>query len=150
MKRFLAACTLSCFLGALGGCGTEPGEARGRVTHQGQPVTGGTVVMAGEDGIPRSGPIDAEGNYLVHGVPRGTVQVAVTNPAPGLPATAGRIGKTLVGGAVGAASRRAPGAGPGAASRNGLPIPSQYTSLATSGLTTTIEPGENVFDIELN
>jgi hypothetical protein len=55
---------------------------RGVVTFEGKPLAGGTVVLQGEDGVSLQGMIKPDGSYVVNGVPRGKVLIAVKNFDP--------------------------------------------------------------------
>ena len=54
----------------------------GRVTSQGKPVVFGTVTVITSDHRTHSVPIKPDGTYVLKGVPRGPVKVAVSSPNP--------------------------------------------------------------------
>lgn len=54
----------------------------GRVTSQGKPVVFGTVTVITSDHRTHSVPIRPDGTYVLKGVPRGPVKVAVSSPNP--------------------------------------------------------------------
>jgi hypothetical protein len=54
----------------------------GRVMSQGKPVVFGTVTVLTSDHRTYSVPINADGTYVLKGLPSGAVQVAVTSPNP--------------------------------------------------------------------
>jgi hypothetical protein len=68
-----------------GGCGKGVGDVTGKVIYKGTPVAMGSVVLAGSDGIPHTGPIEEDGTYAVSDVPAETVKVGVLSPDPGPP-----------------------------------------------------------------
>lgn len=54
----------------------------GRIVSQGKSVVFGTVTVLTSDHQAYSVPINADGTYVLKGVPRGAVQIAVTSPNP--------------------------------------------------------------------
>jgi hypothetical protein len=54
----------------------------GRVTSQGKPVVFGTVTVITSDQRTHSVPIKPDGTYMLKGVPRGPVKVAISSPNP--------------------------------------------------------------------
>jgi hypothetical protein len=95
-------------------------ETAGRVTLDGRPFTAGTVVFVGPTGSTVA-EIQSDGSYRATNVPLGQVRVLL---APSGPAGAARDGRSP-----------AP--------------PSRYRSADTSGLTLTVSPGDNPYDIVL-
>lgn len=125
--RILAASVL---LGALTltGCGGRMGQVTGKVTIDNQPVVNATVSF--EDAVTHvraSGVTDAEGIYSLStnvkddGAPVGDYKVAVIQ------------------------------AGPADSSQGDPPrqFPKSFENPETSGLTFSVKPGKNRFDIEL-
>lgn len=120
----------------LAGCDRSErmGRLRGHVTLDGQPVSQGVLVFSNRTkGVHVLATLDADGNYELQmaqgfGLPLGTYQVAVNPPAP-TPAM--------------------PGAPPPPPFDATIVIPAPYLQPDTSGLTTTVEPGENTFDIAM-
>jgi hypothetical protein len=132
---------LAVLLAALG-CGGGPADVSGKVSYQGKTLVFGTVVMQGPDGLAIPGTINPDGTYRVVGVAPGKVLIGVVSRDPGPPSAAkGRVsGKT---------SREGEEAGPGAERSKWFPIPPKYEDHTKSGLTTTLKPGPNQYDIDL-
>jgi hypothetical protein len=150
---FLAVATLGVV-----GCGMGTGDVRGRVTYRGRPVICGGVIMVGPDGRTVTGQVNAEGHYRLKSVPAGTVRVAVVSPNPtGMFAFAGaeqaksKIMKDKL--SANLTKSKSDNATEQAVSkvdrRKWFPLPKQYESTETSGITTIIQRGDNTFDIEL-
>jgi hypothetical protein len=77
-RRGLPLGFASLFLAAVGCGGT--GEVSGKVTYEGQVVTGGNVVFVPESGPSASATIDPEdGSYKIQKIPAGKVMVAVVS-----------------------------------------------------------------------
>ena len=124
----------------LAGCGGPANRgpvwtATGTVTHQGDPVTEGTVVFLHADGgYAASAALDSEGKYTMQsgdrGKPAGAYRVSVV-PAE-VPFEPTDID-----------DQPPPPANP----EN---IPQQYRDPNTSGLTADVKPGENTFDFALD
>jgi hypothetical protein len=127
-------------LALLCGCGPAPEKpypVRGKVTFQGKPVASGMVrfsnTQAGIDVV-----IDVhDGVYAVAvtqtpGLPEGTYQVAILPPRWARPLTP--PGQAI-----------AKPAQPPVY----LDIPTKYHQPSTSGLTLTVKPGDNTFDVDM-
>jgi len=121
----------------LGGCGAPQAQITGTVTFEDRPVTSGTVMAVGKDGVPHYGQIAENGRFLVASVPPGAVQWAVTSPDPSaeivpLPAP----GQPLP---------------PDRASTDAkwFPIPDRYAITSRADLQSNAQPGPNQFDIRL-
>jgi hypothetical protein len=124
----------------LAGCGKGNGQVSGWVTWNGQPVSSGSVLMIGRDGIPAYGTIQPDGSYTIKRLRTGVVKVAVTSPAPLAPVPAkGAVGTKFH--FAGNASA-APAAG-------WFPIPEKYGDPETADLTFEVKKGLNSFDIDL-
>ena len=105
----------------------------GKVTFQGKPVTAGMIrfsnTQAPVDMLARLGP---DGYYEVirghgPGLPEGTYQVAIVPPRPDRP--------------LGPMAPSKPVEFPN--------IPEKYRQPSTSGLTLTVKPGRNNFDVDM-
>ena len=124
----------------LAGCGsTEDGlhPVTGKVTFQGKPVAGGQIrfrdAQAGIDMVANL----SEAAYAATtggraGLPEGTYGVAILPPRWDMPMVP--PGEQI----------RQPAQPPPC-----LDIPARYRQLATSGLELTVQPGENVFDVDM-
>jgi len=124
------------------GCAGK-GDLVGTVTYKGQKLRFGSVQVRGSDGVVRTGQIDAEGGYVVPGVPAGPATVAVTCQDPRqaeYTRSASRSGRAAQGSRV----TQAPGQ-----RGNFSLIPEKYSDLDKSGLQATVR-GTTAFDIELN
>jgi hypothetical protein len=123
---------------ALIGCASKnEGVVSGTVTYQGKALTMGTVsFLDSSNQWLASSRINKKGQYEIQSkVPAGPVKITVTTPG----------------------SSKAGGRGPNPGAKNKLgepfpqviPIPAKYSSADSSGLTYTVKPGENNFDIDL-
>jgi hypothetical protein len=128
------------------GCGksihsTDHAEVTGKVTYNGQPVTGGSIsfVSQEEGAFANNGRIDESGNYKINS-PVGPVKITIDN----------RVLRT------GIREQAMKGAGP----RPGQPdpdpikgvyveIPQKYYQVDTTDMTYTVKAGAQTFDIEL-
>ena len=132
--------TKSCFatlaLGLLVGCGGGSASVGGKVTHDGAPVTGGTlqfrpIAAAGakDPGMPSSGEIKSDGTYSLgrekenDGAIVGRHQVIYTAPAGQLDAANAKPGD--------------------------LPTPSPFEGLVPKQSEVEVKAGKNSVDIEL-
>lgn len=142
-----AGALIVCLLAATGCSSPAPAEVTGVVRCDGKLVRVGSVLVFDEAGAPHAGDIRQDGTYKVWGIPAGPIQVAVQSLEP----------------------RRAPPARPGrknqdnpdpnlvpppppeapAEPRDWFRLPSRFSIPATSGLSTTLNPGPNTFDIDL-
>ena len=65
------------------GCGDYPrSRVHGKITFNGQPLTGGTVAFLGRDNMTYLADLGPDGTYAVDRVPRGEVRVTVQKPPP--------------------------------------------------------------------
>jgi hypothetical protein len=119
------------------GCGGR-GDVSGKVTYKGKPVPFGTVLFEGSDGNLSQGNIRADGSYSVSPpVATGEAKVAVNSPNP-------KSSDLIPINRDGAPPLKPPPDIPG-----WFPIPKEYGTPSTSGLTYTIKRGPNTIDIEL-
>jgi hypothetical protein len=127
------------------GCGPAKTEVSGTVRYQGKPLTSGDVLVVDADGMPHTSPISAEGAYTARDVPVGPVRFAVL-----LVGNERRNTSKL--------PKREPGKrrakidvskldDKGTAAKPQLPP--RYAAVGTSGLSTTLQPGPNTFDLDL-
>ena len=128
VQRVSVICLLACSFWLVG-CSREAptGAVTGTVTYDGAPVTKGVVVLTNPDsGIGASGALDASGRYQISSVRTGEYQVAIQPPPAPSPEemAAGEKMETL-------------------------DIPDKFQSAQTSGLTATINEGENTADFQL-
>ena len=116
------------------GAGEAKGRIAGKVTFQGQPVSEGIVVFRGaEKSVHITAELRSDGSYTVAtakgvGLPPGTYQVCVCPPAIHVPTTVGGAAPKI---------KQYPN------------IPAKYRDIKTSGLTLTVELGDNPFDIAM-
>lgn len=82
MRLILLAATAAAVL--LAGCGRDVprGRVHGKVTLNGKPLTGATVVFVAHDGKTHVLNLGPDGSYAVEGVALGPVKVAVQADAP--------------------------------------------------------------------
>ena len=123
-------------LAVIGCANKNEGAVSGTVMYQGKPLPMGTVsFLDSSNQWLASAPIN-KGKYEIRGkVPVGPIKITVTTPG----------------------SSKAGGRPPNVRAKNKLgepfpqviPIPAKYSSADSSGLTYTVKPGENKFDIDL-
>lgn len=124
---------------ALHGCGSgEPkGRVFGKVSFGGQAVSEGLVIFSnGEKGIHMTGTLKSDGSYEIlttkgAGLPVGTYRVCVCPPPEEIPPIS----------LDGPAKIMPP--------KSYANIPKKYRDAGTSGLSLTIQQGENPFDIAM-
>jgi hypothetical protein len=153
-RRLLRAGWLTLLPLVLAGCGSkERATVEGKVTVDGAPANVGIVTFTSVDGKSRISAMKAgiqpDGTYRIEDAPLGEVKVSVAplslSQGRGAARRKERI-KELV-------ERRKGGKempGEPAPADSAVPIPKKYASADTSGLTTTLKPGKNVYDIELS
>ncbi|MBN2295064.1 MAG: carboxypeptidase regulatory-like domain-containing protein [Pirellulales bacterium] len=121
--RSLIACLLVCLIWGTG-CGlAEPprGAVSGAVIYNGQPLTSGVVTLVNETtGVGASVELDSSGGYYIQSIRTGQYKVAIYNTPP------------------------PPGGKPVM-----LDIPGKYQDIQTSGLSVTVEEGDNTADFKL-
>lgn len=125
------------FLFTVAGCAPATGKVKGRVKLVNKYLTAGTVGFVAKGGRVAVGQIDADGNYEIPDAPAGEVKISVqvpsalpgatVKPPPGIPDTRPK----------------------GGAAKPIVPIPAKYGNPETSGLTYTVQPGEQTHDITL-
>jgi hypothetical protein len=135
-----------------GGCSGSEGKVSGRVSYNGQPVTGGWVIFRPADGSKNTvnAEIDENGDYSTS-VPVGEVRIAVDNEdlqpsvgggkgvvPPGVRLPAPTQGDT-------ATPNEPPSTPPG----RYVPIPPKYYNVETSGLADTIQSGSQTKNLDL-
>lgn len=130
------ATILGCVALAAVGCGRGEvlGKVSGQVKFRGRPVTEGVIVFSNaEKGVHITADLNREGRYIVemakgYGLPLGDYQVTINPPLPDTPPV-GPIPKVKV--------------------KEYPDIPVKYRRAETSGLTLTVQAGENPFDVDL-
>jgi hypothetical protein len=117
--------------------------------------------MVGTDKMPLTGALDDTATYAIEDVPAGEVQVAVVSPDPAAVAkrahTMAMIAKLQARGKAGSKNKlmdipphSAEAAADAArAKQKWIRLPPDVEFPDRSGITTTIKPGENSFNIEL-
>jgi hypothetical protein len=125
----------------LAGCGASTGSVTGKVTLNGETVTGGTVTFIGSDQKVVTAPISVEGEYTIPKIPPGTAKIGVT-PLPTLPKGKGMdmMDPSKMGGGA---------EKPSTATPKPMPIPKRYENPEKSGLTYTVTKGSQEHDIKL-
>jgi hypothetical protein len=148
-SKFGTVVAAACLVVA-GGCGAgysgPTGTVRGTVTINGEPVPAGTgVAFISDDGFTASGQVDAGGSYELSSltgkqIPAVTYKVMISGAAPGVTTDDADYDAMMEASAAGTLP-----AAPVAESV----IPSKYGSTGTSGLSYTVNTGENTISIEL-
>src|SRR5262249_22519239 len=121
------------------------GTVTGKVTFRGKPVYTGSVIIVGKDGVAAAGPIETDGSYVGRRAPVGEVAVGVVSKDPVFlhRVSTLRSSRTPV-----PASALAPP--PNLERKKWFPIPKEYEEPVHSGLTFSVQKGENnKYDIEL-
>lgn len=136
--RFHWAVALACTAVAAAGCGGEPplGSATGRVTFRGAPVSEGAIVFTDSaQGAAYVADLEADGKFAFQvargaGLPPGTYEVTIRPPRPNKPA----LGYVA----------------PNYKKADYPNIPKKYHEAKTSGLSVTVQSGEQApFDFDM-
>lgn len=132
---FVSASTLL-FYGCGDSGGPKVGTMVGKISYKGVPLTSGIVQVYGSDGRGGSGPIAADGTYIVADAPLGDIAIAVKVLSSSMPGMR--------------KAQRPPGtpAMPGE-SDTSVSIPSIYGDKLKSGLKFNIKSGSQTNNIEL-
>jgi len=139
--RNMAWLTVAVFISSLVGCGGDSGppaptgpkgSVKAKVTHDGKPVTKGTLMLDSGKGFVASGKAGADGAFELKGpqgdqIPVGVYQVAITPEST--PPVAGAA------------------AMPGPPTLEG--VPDKFYSTATSGVEVEVKAGQQDLAIEL-
>jgi hypothetical protein len=155
---------IRCLLGGLalvllligGGCSGQPERAnvKGKVTIGDKPLTAGSVMFYGKDGLSGSAAISKDGNYDLGDAPLGEVKVTVSvpKPPPGGMEAMHRM-KNNPG------AKNTESVDPNDPSKrigimgdiptDYVAIPEKYSKPETSGLTYTVQRGDQTHDIKL-
>jgi hypothetical protein len=139
------------------GCGKPTGDISGKVTYQGKPVSGGSIIFFDAENLQvGSGALGLDGEYSVFKVPAGPMKIAVSAPTalPRRRQKDSRSSSLATEKAPEGANPKAPkwnggGAAPGARSRVDVVIPAKYTRPDQSGVTYTVQPGQQEHNIDL-
>ena len=167
LARRLGFLPLLAAIAFLAGCGGGKGKqdiVSGKVTMNGQAVSG-IVVFVCSDGKEISSPTAPDGGYQIVAPAKGEAKIAVKGmgampaggaaggPAPGMPGMPGGGaggGKAPPEGAPGGPNApKADMPGMGGSGAGGVAPPAKYASPTTSGLTVTVTGGEQKHDIDL-
>jgi hypothetical protein len=159
-------------VGLLEGCGRqgqapEPvGELHGKVTIKGQPVTGGKLIFLAKDGKESVLQILPDGTYKGN-LPLGEMQVGIdteivkqglemqqgkfgTPPAGFMKPSEEFIAKAKEKGGVGVTPTKEDFAGSPQSGMKYVPVPEKYRNPKGSGLTVTVQAGEQKKDFPLD
>jgi hypothetical protein len=156
-RRLWAAGLLACFTVLLPtGCGPDykaRGVVRGKVTRAKKPLTTGTVMFYGNNGITASASIDLDGNYEMNDAPLGECKVTVTVPTlPMDPTVRARLkgkGPAMPAGPTNPEESAAPAPPLAKIPKEVVPIDTKYSNSETSGLTFKVQKGEQTYNIDL-
>ena len=130
--RWLGWLLLPILLAGVCGC-SNTAEVTGKVTYKGRAVRYGSVIFLSADKTARSGVIEPDGSFTVEGVPRGAAKIAVISRNPAMGRSVVRNGKRTRPDKI----------------EQWFPLPPQYESPTTAGLSCTIDAGRFRYDIEL-
>jgi hypothetical protein len=137
--RWIASAIVLAALATAGGCGGPTTTVTGKVTYRGRPVTYGSVTFLSANKMARFGVIQPDGSYTVENVPPGTVRIGVISRDPAKSRAARRKRQSSP-----------PGNPPAASAATGwFPLPPQFETAETSGLSFTVTSGRVHYDIEL-
>jgi hypothetical protein len=140
---------------ALAGCGPDTkarGVVKGRVTSNKKPLTTGTVMFYGNNGVTAAAPINTKGEYEMNDAPLGECRIVVI--VQGLPMDPD-VRARLKGGGPKVPEVKNPEESTPALPSNPqvpkevVPVDARYSKPETSGLTFTVEKGEQTHNIDL-
>jgi hypothetical protein len=150
-RRLVVGVGLLLLLGLVAGCEPRTAKVSGRVLYKDQPVPGGWVMFgSSEPGTSASqATIDDQGHYEIT-ARVGEVQILVDNQelAPMEKSAAPKLPEGLNPPPGGKGDAVRPAGGPKTNARY-VEIPPRYYKFETSGLTYTVKPGPQTYDIEL-
>ncbi len=126
---------------AIGCGGPSHGTVRGTVAVDGSPLSLGTIAFHADDGRAASAPIN-DGKYIVDKAPLGPAKITIHAHPPSPP-----MRKPMEAPAEGEAPLSASQLA--AARAEFRPLPEKYHDKSTSGLSYTVQPGEQTHDMEL-
>ena len=147
----LLAC---CFLVLAAGCGPDykaRGVVKGKVTTGKKPLTVGTVMFYGKNGMTGSASIQPDGTYIMPDAPLGECKVTVTVPQMD-PSSRARLkgkGPAMPSGPMNPEEGGVPAPPLAVIPKEVVPIDAKYSNPETSGLSFTVEKGEQTYNIEL-
>jgi hypothetical protein len=156
-RRVWAGGLLACCAFLLSsGCGPDykaRGVVKGKVTTGKRPLTTGTVMFYGKNGMTASAVIDTEGNYEMSDAPLGECVVTVTvNKLPDY-VTHQRPGQPAVPEMKKPPESKddvpIPAVPASKMPKFAVPIDAKYSSPETSGLKFTVQKGEQTYNIDL-
>lgn len=138
------------------GCGPNykaRATVKGKVTFGKMTLTTGSIMFHGKDNITGSASIDKNGNYVMNDAPLGEIQITVSVPKPppggiGM-MKAGPVRSTKEVGSVNPENAEQRISIMGDMPSQIVPIPEKYASVETSGLSYTVQKGEQTHDINL-
>jgi hypothetical protein len=153
----LACVTVFCAVG----CGRKAATVSGKVTFNGEPLKGGNVTFARNDGKPSiSGRIEEDGSYKLENVPVGTTKICVETKSLN-PAAATGPKQIGAGGGGGPMVNKPPpdanvpaGYDPeknasGGKAKFYVAIPEKYGDPSTTDLSYDVKPGNQEYTIPL-
>jgi hypothetical protein len=156
-RRLWAASLLACCVVLLPtGCGPDfkaRGVVRGKVTAGQKSLTTGTVMFYGKNGITASAAIDPDGNYEMNDAPVGECKVTVTVTAlPNDPMVRARLKSGSMQFPEGPKDPTKSSPDLPSAPRvpkEVVPIDIKYSNPETSGLSFTVQKGDQTYNIGL-
>jgi hypothetical protein len=149
----LLAC---CAVVLASGCGPDykaRAVVKGKVTKGGKSLTTGTVVFHGKSGITATAIIDGDGNYQMPDAPIGECKVTVTvQGLPMDPSVHARLkgkGPKMPEGPKNPEENSSPAPPLAKIPKEVILIDPKYSNTDTSGLSFTVQKGEQTYNIEL-
>jgi hypothetical protein len=128
------------------GCGPRVGSVTGTVSYKGTPLKGGNLAFVTANNQSFGSPIGEDGHYAVNKVPAGPVKITVETASLKQEAMSARKYAPPPGAAVPEGYKMSD---PTAARRDYVPIPGKYATVDQSGLSYTVTPGTQTFDVKL-
>jgi len=116
------------------GCNSSTGIITGLVTLNGNPVRDITISFICQDGTVHTAMVDSDGKYTIDQVPVGPVRVTIQSPP-------------VMGEGIQESIKKGKGSPAPKAAKTG--VNPKYSDADKSGLSLTVKPGQNTFDIPL-
>jgi hypothetical protein len=146
MYRLFIGMVLLSGVALLGGCGENfpRGKVSGKITYQGQPLTGTTMIFIGKDNMTYRAELNDQGAYSLDNIPLGQIKVAFQQALPQMPRKADPV---LTG--KGASEKKDDLVPPSQPIMPKFQLPAQYANPATSGVSFELKQPVQEWSIDL-